>query len=70
MIWHNAQKDAPPANNQVVLVSVDGVYYITVYDVDRDVYVLRDDKKQYFDPAEQPFYWIPVTDAPLTRDDY
>jgi hypothetical protein len=70
MIWHNSLKDAQPVNNQVILASVDGVCYLTVFDSERNVYVLKDDEKQFFDPLKQSLYWVSITDAPFTMEEY
>jgi hypothetical protein len=71
MKWNNALRDAPPVHNQEVLISVEGVYYVTTYDAGKNWYVLRDDKRQHFEPSERNvFYWVAIEDAPRTRQDY
>jgi hypothetical protein len=71
MKWKNAQRDELPANDQEVLVSYEGIYYITVFNSERKVFVLREDKRQHFDIEEHiPLYWMEMADPPHERSGY
>jgi hypothetical protein len=62
MKWKNAQKDNPPDNMQKVLISVKGVYYITIYDAGKNVFLLQDQPDKYFDPENELIYWTWLED--------
>jgi hypothetical protein len=61
MKWKNALLDKPPQSGQTVLISVDGVYYITDYDLQKSVYRLRKKPDIFFDPKKYKIYWTELT---------
>lgn len=71
MNWKNAQIDDPPEDGEEVLVSVDGIYYLTRYDASEGVYRLKDALGQYFSPSESTqMYWLELNGPRIARDDY
>lgn len=65
MKWSNAQKDELPADGQVVLASVNGVYYVTRYEKAYNVFRLRDDPESGFSADDYLIYWTPFSDPEL-----
>jgi hypothetical protein len=63
MKWYNAQRDELPSDGQQVLVSVNGVYYITVFDEKEKKFRLRDQQQTFFHADEYLIYWTEFTDA-------
>jgi len=61
--WKNASKDMLPWDKQQVLVSVKGVYYITVYHTGKNRFELRDDPANYFAPDSDTIYWTEFGNA-------
>jgi hypothetical protein len=57
MRWYNAQRDELPVDSETVLLSVNGIYYITVYDAGERIFRLRDQIGTYFKPGEDLIYW-------------
>jgi hypothetical protein len=57
MKWNNTQADYAPADNETVLISVNGVYYITIYDAEHRIFRLRDMLGSHFDPEKETIYW-------------
>jgi hypothetical protein len=70
--WKNASCDETPANNQAVLISVAGVYYLTTFDEGNVRFVLQEQNQLYFHLMEngEPVYWVPIDQAPRTREEY
>jgi hypothetical protein len=70
--WKNASCDETPSNNQSVLISVAGVYYLTTFDEGNVRFVLQDHDQLYFHVMEngEPVYWVPIDQAPRTREEY
>jgi hypothetical protein len=58
MYWKNANLDLPPGHKQLVLVSVDGVYYLTWYDERQKIYRQKENDSGFFSPSEQQIDWI------------
>jgi hypothetical protein len=57
MKWKNASLDEHPEHLKVVLVSVEGVYYITIYDSHTNIYRFKDEPESFFSPEEHLIYW-------------
>jgi hypothetical protein len=66
MKWKNALLDDLPADQQEALIAVDGVYYVTLYDAARKVFVLKEDRKEFFELSEagDPVYWVEINVPP------
>jgi hypothetical protein len=65
MKWSNAQKDEMPHDGQVVLASVNGVYYIARYDSAGNLFRAREDPTAVFNADEYLIYWTPFADPEL-----
>jgi hypothetical protein len=66
MEWKNVHRDSPPGHGQEILLSVDGIYYITQYDSEKNVYRLRDEPLSYFSPADRSsMYWLMIDEPPM-----
>jgi hypothetical protein len=64
MNWKNANRDPLPTHEQNVLVAIDGVYYITIFDLNHNVFRLAEDLKSCFGIRdEEPIYWLEI-DSP------
>jgi hypothetical protein len=61
MTWNNASLDEPPQEGQLVLMSVDGIYYVGKYDSKKNVYRLKEEPDNYFTPDEHLIYWTEFT---------
>jgi hypothetical protein len=61
MNWNNAQKDKLPLHEQEVLVSVDGIYYITTYDSSQKIFRLKESPETFFTPEEKVIYWTDIS---------
>ena len=72
MIWKNALRDNPPVHNQEILIAVEGVYYLTQYDGEKNLFVLKEDRKQHFEASElgEPIYWLEIEAPPRVRTEY
>lgn len=62
MRWYNAQRDELPKDEQILLVSVNGIYYITVYDAKEKLFRLKDQIGIYFRPEDDLIYWTEFID--------
>jgi hypothetical protein len=51
--------DKPPQNGQDIIICVNGIYYLAVYDAGSDTYKLSYEPGTVFDPRESLIYWIP-----------
>lgn len=56
--WHNASKGILPLDNQEVLISFNGIYYFTVYDLNFNLFRLRENPVKYFNAIENEICWI------------
>jgi hypothetical protein len=63
MKWNNAQRDELPGDQEQVLISVNGVYYIAVYDATERKFRLRDEWESSFAADDYLIYWTEFTDA-------
>jgi hypothetical protein len=57
MRWYNADMDSLPLNGSEVLASVNGVYYLAIYDENIRAFRLKDQPEEYFAIGEQLIYW-------------
>jgi hypothetical protein len=62
--WNNALLDIKPAHEQMVVVSVDGIYYLTWYDANNGLFRLKDQPEAFFSPDKHLIYWIEFNDHP------
>lgn len=60
MRWYNFEKDPPPKDGQPVLVSVNGIYHVTVYDISGQYFVGRTNPEIIFRKEDSPIYWLPL----------
>jgi hypothetical protein len=58
MKWNNANVDNLPSHGQEVLICVDGVYYIAVYDTPNNSFMLNNRSRQVYNPKEVLIYWV------------
>ncbi len=71
MNWKNVQRDAPPGHDQLVLLSVEGIYYITRYDSGENKFRLHDELETHFAPADDVLmYWIEIEEPPHVKNSY
>ena len=68
MKWYNAEKDELPSHNEEVLISVNGVYYITVYNRTEDHFYLKEQPDTFFSVGHVPIYWTQF-ENPTERSD-
>lgn len=61
MKWYNADKDRLPQNGEEVLTSVEGIYYISIYDETVKGFRLKDEPSQLFVIGEQHIYWAGIS---------
>ena len=62
MKWYNAQRDTLPKDKQTVLISVNGVYYIAVFDKEGNNFSLKDRPSLQFNADEYLIYWTEFMD--------
>jgi hypothetical protein len=63
MKWKNARNDGPPRDKEQVLISVEGVYYIAVYDAQDRSFKVYDHLESFrFHIDKQAIYWTVFTD--------
>jgi hypothetical protein len=68
MEWFNASIDEHPKHGQEVLISVDGIYYMAIYDGMLKQFKTRDaDSKVISSPRNSIIYWTPL-DSPDVTD--
>lgn len=60
MDWKNSSKGHLPANNQEVLISIDSVKYIAVYDAIEKGFHLKDQKIKFFSVKNHNIYWMEI----------
>jgi hypothetical protein len=60
--WLNAAKDGRPVHMQQVLVCVNGVYHVTLYDEQHKKFRLMENPRSFFSPENQVIYWTEVID--------
>jgi hypothetical protein len=69
MKWKNAHRDVPPKDGQTVLLSVEGIYYVTCYNASRRLFHLHQDPHEYFScDAHTMLYWIEIDDPPVAQE--
>jgi hypothetical protein len=57
MRWNNAERDDLPAHNEEVLICVNGVYYITIYNSIENNFYLKEEPDTFFTIGKQSIYW-------------
>jgi hypothetical protein len=58
MHWNNSQVDGLPKDREEILISVDGVYYIAMYDEEKKLFRVENEQKEtFFRVNEQVIYW-------------
>jgi hypothetical protein len=57
MKWYNALVDQSPKHHQQVLVSVDGIYYMAVYDEEKNYFVSDDEDQNILNSKSGVIYW-------------
>jgi hypothetical protein len=62
MQWYNAQRDTLPEDGQTVLISVNGVYYIALFDKVGNSFALKDRPELRFNADEYLIYWTDFVD--------
>jgi hypothetical protein len=70
--WKNVHIDRLPLDGQEVLLTVEGVYYMTRYDAAKEVFRLKDEPHSYFSVADkQLMYWLEMgePEAPADKRD-
>jgi hypothetical protein len=55
--WYNANRDELPSHQQEVLISFNGIYYITAYNSSLKRFYLKDEPETFFDLSENAIYW-------------
>jgi hypothetical protein len=60
MDWKNASKHPLPANNQEVLISVDNVKYVAVYDAALGGFITKEEKEKIFLIKSADIYWAEI----------
>jgi hypothetical protein len=58
MNWNNASLDEPPQDGQDVIICVDGIYHLAVYQAESGTYKLSADQGTVVDPRESLIYWM------------
>jgi hypothetical protein len=61
MNWLNAKVDGSPNHNEEVIISVEGVYHVAVYNAKNKAYISAKNKKQSFKASEENIYWAKIT---------
>jgi hypothetical protein len=60
MTWKNATKDGLPQNKQEVLITVDGVNYVAMYNALKNLFETTTGTK-FKIPDENAIYWQEIT---------
>jgi hypothetical protein len=55
--WNNASVDPPPKDEEEVVVCINGVYYLAVYDAENNCYRRKLQSGESFDPTQATIYW-------------
>jgi hypothetical protein len=66
MKWKNAQKDTLPKAGDEVLISVNGIYYISVYNASGNLFIVNDTTATEFSADEHLIYWTEFHNFPDT----
>jgi hypothetical protein len=63
MRWFNAQKDKLPDDGQQVLISVNGVYYICIFNAGERFFAIEDQARETtFNIDDYLIYWTEFVD--------
>ncbi|MCE3227556.1 MAG: hypothetical protein K0S32_2107 [Bacteroidetes bacterium] len=57
MKWFNMSTDSLPSHGQTTLISVNGIYHITVYDSENKLFTLVSDSEVTFSVLKHQIYW-------------
>jgi hypothetical protein len=61
MKWKNAVKDTLPPDNEEVLISVNGVNYISIFKADKNLFKIENEQLDtHFRTDEHTIYWTEV----------
>jgi hypothetical protein len=60
MKWKSAHKSELPKNGEQILISVDGIYYLAVYEAELGLFRPRGERNVFFNPLENLIYWTEV----------
>jgi hypothetical protein len=60
MDWKNSGKGHLPVNDQEVLISVDNIKYVAVYDAVSKQFVVNDQKAKAFPVQNHVVYWTEI----------
>jgi hypothetical protein len=58
MEWRNALRDELPEHMQNVLVSYHGIYYRTIFDAEKQCFILEEEPGHFIEIKNEPIYWI------------
>ena len=59
MNWKNTEKDELPEDMEEVLISVDGVYYISTYHAQKKTFTVENELQEtFFKVGERQIYWV------------
>jgi hypothetical protein len=72
MKWKNAGLDILPADGKKVLISFEGIYYLTIFDEENGSFRLTENLEEHFDITENgvAIYWTEIEDPPHVRFSY
>ena len=62
MKWCNAQLDELPDDGDTVLASVNGIYYLAIFNEASRKFLSREDPDKGFSAEDYLIYWTPFTD--------
>jgi hypothetical protein len=62
--WKDASHNELPAHNQEVLICVDKVYYIGIYDAPKQIFRVDELLETFFRISERKVYWTEVSQIP------
>ncbi len=60
MNWKNARKDGLPNDNQEVLISVNGINYVAIYNTKENSFKIKH-KEGIFAISENDIYWAEIS---------
>jgi hypothetical protein len=63
MNWKNVHRDQLPEHDEEVLLSMKGVYYLTTFDGNQNVFRLKEEPESFFEiTIGVPMYYISISD--------
>jgi hypothetical protein len=57
MKWNSTQRDKLPKDAQEVLISVEGINYVAVYNKEKDIFTVTIPKKITYKASDSLIYW-------------